>query len=452
MKWMMQSGLGLSWEWCIPHLTNATTKYAFGIVGDRKKSKNPGVTDLIGRISKTVYQVKHVEVMGTLFADLCEMLGRGTSRQLLDFRQHRFMGLTRVIRRILEKWCELEHWYGARETEASRNGSEPPAKFPLARDKEDLIQLLSLLQPITVLNRKSQSESANQVEVLLSLYRLRMTTLTLNKPLKDYRSSTENPAYIAVADLTALATQSRELLRDRFDKNYFSRYTDRTRSKASSFCFEMQLLLHPTFKDPNGALSKIVRICSEQQGLASAGVEKNVEAVKEAVLTRLHKVMLSMKPTNSTTEQEDDAAAAAPSPPVFSAELMDMFAAEPDPTPIAPQVIQETRADEELDRWFDEPASLYTTMNNQREPVQESVLDFWRRQCDEKNFSLLPKVARVVFAVPTSSAQIERDFGVSGMMVTAQRTSISGHKDDEVEEWDDTFADCFSDMNEVFEE
>ncbi|EGZ19616.1 hypothetical protein PHYSODRAFT_399365, partial [Phytophthora sojae] len=40
-------------------------------------------------------------------------------------------------------------------------------------------------------------------------------------------------------------------------------------------------------------------------------------------------------------------------------------------------------------------------------------------------YVLLPMVARILFAVPSSSAQIERDFGNSGKMVTALRASTS---------------------------
>lgn len=29
--WMMKKGLGLEWEWCVAHMTNAATKSAFGL-------------------------------------------------------------------------------------------------------------------------------------------------------------------------------------------------------------------------------------------------------------------------------------------------------------------------------------------------------------------------------------------------------------------------------------
>ncbi|KAG1707887.1 hypothetical protein DVH05_024538 [Phytophthora capsici] len=70
VKWMMRDGLKLSWHWCVPHMTNAATKSACGMVADAGKSKNPAMTDLVRRIVKTVYTVKHVETMGSLFEEL----------------------------------------------------------------------------------------------------------------------------------------------------------------------------------------------------------------------------------------------------------------------------------------------------------------------------------------------------------------------------------------------
>ncbi|KAH7488758.1 hypothetical protein KRP22_008599 [Phytophthora ramorum] len=52
-------------------------------------------------------------------------------------------------------------------------------------------------------------------------------------------------------------------------------------------------------------------------------------------------------------------------------------------------------------------------------------------------FRLLPLVARVVFSLPSSSAQIERDFGTAGRMVTPQRNSLAPHNVDMT-----TFLNC----------
>jgi hypothetical protein len=83
----------------------------------------------------------------------------------------------------------------------------------------------------------------------------------------------------------------------------------------------------------------------------------------------------------------------------------------------------ESRADEELDRWFSDPVLLATTSENN----VETVVRFWKQILKGGSYQCLPQVARIIYALPASSAQIERDFGVSGMMVTSQRASLSPH-------------------------
>ena len=186
----------------------------------------------------------------------------------------------------------------------------------------------------------------------------------------------------------------------------------------------MQLLLHPSFKDLHG-LSKVVKICNEQSGVPPVIVERNVSAVKTAVCDRVRKLMLTVVVKEKPKERER-----APPRAVFSEELMEMFAAAPAPPPAAQEAIQVGRADEELERWIEAEIALNTVASGTSEETTESILEFWRRQSKSSNYSLLPMVARIVFAVPTSSAQIERDFGVSGMMVTTQRSSIAAHNVD----------------------
>ncbi|ETP23615.1 hypothetical protein F441_03272 [Phytophthora nicotianae CJ01A1] len=74
VKWMMRSGLKLCWEWCVPHFTHAATRTAFGIVAESGPSKNTAMTDMLRRIVETVYQTQHVEVLGTLFSELCSVM------------------------------------------------------------------------------------------------------------------------------------------------------------------------------------------------------------------------------------------------------------------------------------------------------------------------------------------------------------------------------------------
>lgn len=63
--------------------------------------------------------------------------------KLFDYQSHRFMDLTRVIRRLLEKWAVLQHWFEARVARAARKNESLPAPFPLEKHQED--------NPITIL-------------------------------------------------------------------------------------------------------------------------------------------------------------------------------------------------------------------------------------------------------------------------------------------------------------
>ncbi|GMF15198.1 unnamed protein product [Phytophthora fragariaefolia] len=115
------------------------------------------------------------------------------------------------------------------------------------------------------------------------------------------------------------------------------------------------------------------------------------------------------------------------STPVYYNELEEMFA----PRNSRPQPHNNNRLqrflDEELDRWMNDPIEPSRNLNNNK---PESVVSFWERMEREGNYRLLPKVVKVLFAIPMSSCQIERDFSVSGSMVTTQRTSLSQHNID----------------------
>jgi hypothetical protein len=75
---------------------------------------------------------------------------------------------------------------------------------------------------------------------------------------------------------------------------------------------------------------------------------------------------------------------------------------------------EETRVEEELQRWA-----------TRRPTYVDCVLSFWERE--ESNFQLLSRVAKSIYAFPSSSAQIERDFGDAGRLVTKERASLKGY-------------------------
>ncbi|KAK1947707.1 hypothetical protein P3T76_001717 [Phytophthora citrophthora] len=397
-------------------------------------SKNSAFTELIRRIVKTVYTVKHVEVMGSLFQELC-LFGKSSKapHQLLEYRTHRFLGLTRVFQRILHLWEHIVTWYAERLDKARRNNNKLPAGFPLEQDYQNLTQVLSLLQPITLVNVKSQSESANHVDVLLTLYKLRITVLDCSKELKDYRSTKDHRMAFRPEDLTDLASDTRGLLHDAFHKRFFSRYTDRTEIANCSFVLEMQLFLYLNFKNFGGFLKHIVLLCNaNENGSTTATGERQFTKIKKSIYENVRKLILSIIPAQGSREPPPVDALPPAAPTLFSEDLIELFGDIIEEDQTEPEVARDmngARPDEELERWEGTQTTLQF-VNGPTGKQPETVLEFWRGQEDTGTYKFLPLVARILFAVPSSSAQIERDFGTAGRLVTPQRGSIAAHNAD----------------------
>ncbi|EGZ25853.1 hypothetical protein PHYSODRAFT_326819 [Phytophthora sojae] len=374
---MMTSNLMLSWEWCMPHLTNAATKAAFGMTSNVAKSKNPEILQLLKKVTQTVYQVRTVEVMGDLYEQLVRLLGVGKEKKLIDYKPHRFMSLTRVFERIVKHW-----------------------------------------------NRSA--EKPNQVDVLVSAYKVIVTTLGPEASIRKYDAMRENPTSYHHSTLMPLVVKTRELLSDAFHARFFSRYTDREVMRTCSYVWEMQMLLHPNLKQPDGALMEMVKTCGKLRRLDDDVIRRNQSVVKPTVKQKLRSIMRDLAPP--CTEQINISPQQIPGyvSDAFSDDLSELFnirtiAAEP----ATPQLLHEEVMDEELERWFRDPSLLQATAKG-----PESVLHVWKRQQESGTYRFLPSAARIVFAVSASSAQIERDFGISGQMVTVQRASLSSENID----------------------
>ncbi|GMF26722.1 unnamed protein product [Phytophthora fragariaefolia] len=112
------------------------------MTGDSKRSKNTGMRELLSKVTTTISEVRAVEVMADLYAELIAMLGFGKERKLVGYKPHRFMGLTPVFRRILKHWAVLEMWYEERARKFEQGGNDLPNPFPLTGRKLEMEQLL----------------------------------------------------------------------------------------------------------------------------------------------------------------------------------------------------------------------------------------------------------------------------------------------------------------------
>ncbi|KAF4128872.1 hAT family C-terminal dimerization region [Phytophthora infestans] len=230
-------------------------------------------------------------------------------------------------------------------------------------------------------------------------------------------------------DLTLLASNTRTLVHDAFHKRFFSRYTDRIFFIKCSFVLEMQLFLHLNFKSFDGFLKRVIQLCNaDSSGVATAAGDRHFTKIKKTIYDKVRSIMVAVAaPEEVRPSPPVDDQSPAPST-LFSEDLMELFADVIDTDPTEPESTQDlnsTRIDEELERWETAPTSLQ--INGSR---AETKLEFWKRQAETGTYKFLPLVARILFAIPSSSAQIERDFGTAGQLVTPQRGSIAPHNVD----------------------
>ncbi|TYZ63832.1 hypothetical protein PybrP1_009861 [[Pythium] brassicae (nom. inval.)] len=141
------------------------------------------------------------------------------------------------------------------------------------------------------------------------------------------------------------------------------------------------------------------------------------DATKATVLTKGKKFMLQA--TDRSTPPATDRAPAEENntTTAMSADLLSFVECANDHVVSASVDTVEARVEEELIQWQRHPASAAT-----------SVLAYWNEIGGGNDVQNLPVVAKILYAVPISAAQIERGFGLCGRMVTPHRTSLSASK------------------------
>ncbi|GMF53560.1 unnamed protein product [Phytophthora fragariaefolia] len=165
---LMKNRLHYQWEWCMAHMSHAATRASCGMTSGNN-SKKTGMSLIIKKMNKVIFEIKHVEVTGDLFKELCESMTTGKSTTLLSYSDARFLSVTNAMRRGLDKWQAIEAWYDERASKATQENSKPPI-FPLAGEFTTLTQLMSILQSLADFKRSCQAEMPTQVENWMILY------------------------------------------------------------------------------------------------------------------------------------------------------------------------------------------------------------------------------------------------------------------------------------------
>ncbi|KAE9038133.1 hypothetical protein PR001_g5744 [Phytophthora rubi] len=418
VKSMLRTGLNLRWEWCMAHMAHAATKASCGVNGAVSAEANPEMADLITRMTKTIFQIKHVSTTGNLFKELGKSNTKGAYTRLVGYSTSRFLSLTNALERVILKWPAITMWYEERERQALRANKSPP-DFPLANRYDDLVHVLSVLKQMGEIKRSYQAERPVQVEVLAQLFLARIHDMNSDQALPHYLSTDENPRWIAASVLTPLAAKTRSLLREALDERFFCRYYKDTAFAKCDFLLEMQMKLHPIYKRTELSLDRAVILCCRQHNKKGKESVERKNAVSAKIRHNLLELLKAVIEPADTTEQLSTPSVARVS------RLEAAFALRPSRPPMTSS--RDRRAEEELDRWLEDEVDVERCDDG---TPNETVLEFWRRLQHEGEYRIIPKAVKVLFAIPASSCEIERDFGVSGNMVTSQRTSLADHNVD----------------------
>ncbi|POM60407.1 LOW QUALITY PROTEIN: hypothetical protein PHPALM_30737 [Phytophthora palmivora] len=181
----------------------------------------------------------------------------------------------------------------------------------------------------------------------------------------------------------------------------------------TSFILEAQMCLHPVFENPERGYQLIIDRANPHLQVDEQTVQRNVDKVKEYVRKCVVSLMLGIVVAEADTQHSSQTSSPSGMESMFGE----------DPAPREQSSGHEGCVEEEYDRWLTDTVTLERKANGK----VESILEFWKRQEESSTYHYLPRVARILFAVPSSSVVIERDFGVSGMMTTTHRTSLSNH-------------------------
>lgn len=64
VKSMLRKELNLKWDWCFVHIAHAVTKALCRVNGAASAAENPEMAGFVAKLSRAVFQIKHVSTMG----------------------------------------------------------------------------------------------------------------------------------------------------------------------------------------------------------------------------------------------------------------------------------------------------------------------------------------------------------------------------------------------------
>ncbi|KAI0560973.1 hypothetical protein FGB62_95g0103 [Gracilaria domingensis] len=393
------------WDWCLRHLLNCVLVDAFGTSLKSEGVRNTTCRGLLKDVKKIIEHLNKSSTMRRKFDDI-QVEGTGKCLKLLSDVSHRWLSTVRLLKRFLQLWDMLCKHYERNEMKV----------LPVLEEKEKLVDIFSLMYPVSEIMRQAQASSYPAgIDAFLALCRLKMHLVDCDAPLTIFDPS--DPAFFSktfcatqrpVSLLSPLTSYTRKLLRDALNTRFYEGYDGISRSLV----LEIQVFLHPVFRklrclnyilpefeaDQQRQLVKdiIVSLCEKTAGQSQDGTSSGDPAI--AVEGAPMSKPSSDKPASVGKIWDFDE---------FASQGSDGNFVQPSISELVKGEVDSYLSNENVGQ------GSFST---------RCLLSWWRsRQSVYPNLSV---VARSVLGNPSSSAQIERDFGDAGWLLSGRRNRI----------------------------
>lgn len=254
----------IHWDCCDSHLCDRAAENVFGTSAGPQKSHNKEARKVVQLVIKAAAKVNQSTTFKQKFDETqLEMLN--ATLKITKHAPQRWLSLVRVMERIIRLWYVLRQVY-------AHDGDE----FPLDRgnNKDDILQLYSLLQPLSAITRDGQYGAIPMsAEMHMAFAELKLGVLDPDNPLKvfdipaspgspeadqaqeeeeEHQGKTGRPPLphkmVEPSDLRPVTVKTRGELRKALVQRVYSRYWDDETADPSPFR-DTAVLLTPSYKD-----------------------------------------------------------------------------------------------------------------------------------------------------------------------------------------------------------
>ncbi|KAL8016293.1 putative ribonuclease H-like superfamily [Plasmopara halstedii] len=327
---------------------------------------------------------------------------------VISYAPHRFLSLTKVVKRFLELWDPTYKYYDERSKPSNRMSSL----------KEELRQLYSLIAPVGVLMPETQGCSKlSGALALLGLVGLQQKTLC-------------QPQLLCKSKMEADGKGSKKRFFVRYDPELFlETSTEKDKAKwPHSTLYERRTSEQQRTKLADAVKKTVwdkiramaIRAATKLSSAGGAGFEAGNTQKDDLWGGKGTSSSVGIQNAGVTSSAASNVRAPrkclVSTPNLFKG-LFDKRASVAGNTSVGGSL--ETLLDEEIESFLKFNCGL--VMPRDFEP-QDVLVGFWMKQ--QGRFPHFAAVARCIFGNPASDPGIEHDFGIAGVLLNPRRTNL----------------------------